>query len=195
MLGFVYLFVFIGIITTWGFESGKTTSTPKRKIVLSDTTSALSNNGSDNVPEVPLSISPTTRRAAMAEFQNHTTPAPTPILPPAYSSAGSTEQTTPTHDIQERLHTPITTTSKSTTPSNSMTSMLKDQEGTALSSMVVSAETPKQNQRDVTAALWHQVLWSMDWKHQCLLTLRSQPPIQPQQRLIYHTLTLHQQGP
>lgn len=28
----------------------------------------------------------------------------------------------------------------------------------------------------------------MDWKHQCPLTLRSQPPIQPQQCLLYHTL-------
>lgn len=78
----------------------------------------------------------------MSEFQNHTTPAPTPILPQAYNSAGSTKQTTPTHDTQERLHTPITTTSKNTTLSNSMTSVLKDREGTASSSMVISAETP-----------------------------------------------------
>lgn len=91
----------------------------------------------------------------MAESQNYTAPDTSPTSPLANSLAGSAEQTSPTHDTQEESsHTIIT---KDTTLSNSMIFMLKDQAGTAgstaSSSVVTSAETPKQNQRDITAGV------------------------------------------
>uniref|UniRef100_A0A4W2HES3 ZP domain-containing protein n=1 Tax=Bos indicus x Bos taurus TaxID=30522 RepID=A0A4W2HES3_BOBOX len=124
----------------------------------SSTTSAPSNSGRDNGPAVPSNASSTTGRTTMSESQQHSTPVTLLTSSPTGSSAGSTEQTSPTHETQEeKLNTVISTTSEGTTlPNSMMTSRLKAQGGpsrsTASSSMATTAKPSKQNQSAPAAA-------------------------------------------
>ncbi|OWK12939.1 hypothetical protein Celaphus_00014817 [Cervus elaphus hippelaphus] len=115
-------------------------------------------SGRDDSPAVSSNASPTIGRTTVSKTQQHTTPvAPLTSLPTS-SSAGSTEQTSPTHEIQEeKLNTVITTTSEGTKlPNSMMTSTLKAQGGpsrsTASSSMATTANPSKQNQSAPAAA-------------------------------------------
>nr|CAI9702934.1 unnamed protein product [Rangifer tarandus platyrhynchus] len=147
-----------GIMTT----RGSTTTSSMNDSEASGTTeyscTTLSNSGRDDGPAVSSNASPTIGRTTVSKTQQHTTPVAPLSSSPTGSSAGSTEQTSPTHEIQEeKLNTVITTTSEGRTlPSSMMTSTLKAQEGTsrstASSSMATTANPSKQKQRAPAAA-------------------------------------------
>ena len=99
-------------------------------IEYSCTTSAPSNSGRDDGPAVSSNASPTIGRTTVSKTQQHTIPVAPLTSSPTGSSAGSTEQTSSTHEIQEeKLNTVITTTSEGTTlPNSMMTFTLKARE-------------------------------------------------------------------
>ncbi|XDC52260.1 hypothetical protein R6Z07M_003442 [Ovis aries] len=143
-----------GSITTSSMNDSAALGTTE----YSSTTSAPANSGRDDGPAVSSNASPTIGRTAMSESQQHATPAALLTSSPTGSSAGSAEQTSPTHETQEeKLSMVISTTSEGTTlPNSVMTSTLKAQGGTsrstASSSMATTANPSEQNQSPPAAA-------------------------------------------